>query len=115
MSATIIYHNPNCSKCRAALTLLQDKGIHADVIDYLVSTPDRHQIMTIINSGVAIEDLIRTHEDAWQALNINLHTASQDDLITAIIQHPNIMQRPIVLHQGLAFIARPPEKLLEIL
>ena len=115
MSETIIYHNPNCSKCRATLALLQDKDIPTQIIEYLIQPLDKNQIRTIINAGVAIEELIRTQEDAWQALGIDLDTASQDDLSAAINKHPNIMQRPVVLHQGQAIIARPPEKLLEIL
>ena len=70
---------------------------------------------SIINLGVAAKDLIRTHEQKWLQTGLNIETAADDDLINAIIQYPVLLQRPIVVTNGKAVIARPPERVLEIL
>jgi arsenate reductase len=64
---------------------------------------------------VSIKELIRTQEHEWKQLDIDLEQASTQDIIQAIISHPKIMQRPIIMYAGQAMIARPPEKLLELL
>lgn len=115
MSETIIYHNPSCSKSRTTLALLRQRGIEPEIIHYLTDVPNQAQLTTIVNCGVPIQELIRTQEELWQTLNINLETASQSDLIAVLMEHPSVMQRPVVIHLGQAIIARPPEKILEII
>ena len=115
MTQAIIYHNPNCSKSRGAITLLEQHGIDYEIIRYLDNPPNHEQLMQIIEAGVSIKQLIRTQEQDWKQLNIDIEQASTQDIIQAIISQPKIMQRPIIIYAGQAMIARPPEKLLELL
>lgn len=115
MTQAIIYHNPNCSKCRGAITLLEQHGIDFESIRYLENPLSYEQLMQVIDAGVSIKQLIRTQEQEWKQLNIDIEQASTQDIIKAIISQPKIMQRPIIMYAGQAIIARPPEKLLELL
>jgi arsenate reductase len=115
MTQAIIYHNPSCSKSRGAITLLEQHGIDFESIRYLENPPNYEQLMQVIDAGVSIKELIRTQEHEWKQLDIDLEQASTQDIIQAIISHPKIMQRPIIMYAGQAMIARPPEKLLELL
>ncbi len=115
MVNTTIYFNPHCSKCRSTKALLDEKNILTDVIEYLDVPPTIANLMNIIHLGLSAKDLIRSGEDEWKATGLDVETASDDDLINAIIQYPVLLQRPIVIANGKAVIARPPEKILEIL
>ena len=110
-----IYYNPNCSKCRQTKSILEEKNIDADVVEYLNTTPTKEELTHIISLGISAKDMIRTGQDEWAQTGLDIETASDDDLINAIIQYPILLQRPIVLANGKAVIARPAEKVLEIL
>ena len=107
-----IYINP---KCRQTKSILDEKNIDIDIIEYLNNTPTKEELTHIISLGIPAKDLIRTGEDEWSQTGLDIGTASDDDLINAIIQHPILLQRPIVIANGKAVIARPPEKVFEIL
>ena len=115
MSDNTIYFNPNCSKCRQTKSILEEKSINAEVIEYLNTTPTKEELTHIISLGISAKDLIRTGEDEWSQTGLDIETASDDDLINAIIQYPILLQRPIVMTNGKAVIARPPEKVFDIL
>ena len=115
MTNSTIYFNPRCSKCRQTITLLDNKEISTNVIEYLENTPSIKELTNIIALGIPAKDLIRTGEDEWSQTGLDIETASDDDLINAIIQFPILLQRPIVIANGKAIIARPPERVLEIL
>ncbi|MDW3094191.1 MAG: arsenate reductase (glutaredoxin) [Gammaproteobacteria bacterium] len=110
-----IYYNPNCSKCRQTKSIFDEKNIDLDIIEYLSNTPTKEELTHITNLGIPSKDLIRTGEDEWSQTGLDIETASDDDLINAIIQYPILLQRPIVIANGKAVIARPPERVLEIL
>ena len=110
-----IYFNPNCSKCRQTKLLLDEKNINVDFFEYLSTTPIKEDLNYIISLGISAKELIRTGENEWSQTELDIETASDVDLINAIIQQPILLQRPIVIANGKAVIARPPEKVLEIL
>ena len=110
-----IYFNPNCSKCRQTKSILEEKNIDADVVEYLNTAPTKEELTHIISLGISAKDMIRTGQDEWAQTGLDIEAASDDDLINAIIQYPILLQRPIVLANGKAVIARPAEKVLEIL
>ncbi len=112
---TTIYYNQDCSKCRQTKSLLKEKNINTDIIEYLNNTLSKEELTHIIGLGIPAKDLIRPFEDEWEKTGLDIETASDDELINAIIQYPILLQRPIVLANGKAVIARPPEKVLEIL
>ena len=115
MNIPKIYFNTKCSKCRQAMSLLDEKNINPDVIEYLNKPLSIQELTHIISLGIPAKDLIRTGEDKWDNTGLDIETASDDDLIIAIIQHPILLQRPIVIANGKAVIGRPPEKILEII
>ncbi len=115
MSATI-YHNPKCSKSRQTLELLQEKGITPTVIEYLKTPPTAEKLRDILSQlGMSPRDLMRKKEDAYSDLGLDNPSLSEDDLIGHMIQHPILIERPIVLANGKAALGRPPEQVLDIL
>lgn len=112
-----IYHNPCCSKSRATLSLLQSNGITPEVILYLDNPPDAttlRQLLAMLGMDSARE-LMRQKEDLYQSLNLADPQLSEDVLIQALINYPQLMERPIVVSHDQARIGRPPEQVLEII
>ncbi len=112
----IFYHNPHCSKSRQTLQLLHDKGIKPEIIDYLKHPPSKAQLKNILHLlGMAPRDLMRINDPSYKALALNNAALSEDDLITAMMEHPALIERPIVLANGRAAVGRPPGNVLAIL
>ncbi len=111
---TRIYHNPRCSKSRATLALLEERGIEPEVIRYLDTPPDADTLRSITGSmGCSIRDLLRKNETVYRELGI----AGIDDeavLIDLVVANPILLERPIVVHDGRAAIGRPPENVLSL-
>lgn len=111
-----IYHNPRCSKSRATLELLRERGIEPDVIEYLETPPNREELERILDLlGLEPRDLMRRNEEEYRNAGLDDPGLSRETLIQAMIQRPKLIQRPIVLAHGKAAIGRPPERVLEIL
>lgn len=111
-----IYHNPRCSKSRATLQLLNDRGIHPEVIEYLGQPPDAATLRDLLEKlGLAARQLLRKGEREYHDLGLADQSLTQDRLIQAMVEHPNLMERPIVVSKSGARIGRPPESVLEIL
>ncbi len=110
-----IYVNPRCSKCRTALSILEQQGMEAEEIRYLDTSPSVEDLEGLARM-LGVEDpraMMRTSEPEYQALG--LADASRDELLRAIAAHPILLERPIFAMGGKAVIARPPERLLELL
>lgn len=115
MSVTI-YHNPNCSKSRQTLELLAKNGITPTIIEYLKIPPTAEKLKEILAQlGFSPRDLMRMKETAYTEFELGNSSLSNDDLIDFMIEHPILIERPIVLANGKAAIGRPPEQVLEIL
>ena len=113
---TTIYHNPKCSKSRQTLELLNEKGITPTVIEYLKTPPTADTLKTILAQlGMAPRDLMRKKEDIYSELKLDYPSLSEDDLIDAMVKHPILIERPIVLANDKAALGRPPEQVLDIL
>lgn len=111
---TIIYHNPRCSKSRAALALLQDKGLDPEVIEYLKTPLNQAQIKTLIaKSDLSVRQAMRTNESIYQELN--LAEANEEQLLEAIAQHPILLNRPLVETDKGVRLGRPLEAIEAIL
>lgn len=116
MSSTRIYLNPNCSKCRLSLQLLDDNGIKPDVTEYLNQPPSADELSQILDLlSITPRELMRQHEAPYKELNLADESLSRDALIQAMVDNPILIERPIVIHNGKATIGRPPEKILDIL
>jgi arsenate reductase (glutaredoxin) len=111
-----IYHNPRCSKSRAALALLQQRGVEPDIVEYLKTPPDRETLTELLRQlGIGPRELLRRGEAEYQELNLSDPSLSDEALIAAMVAHPKLIERPIVVAGGQARIGRPPERVLEIL
>ncbi len=111
-----IYHNPRCSKSRQTLSLLQDKGIDVEVIEYLKTPPDNKQLTAILDKlGISAADLLRRKEKAFKELEVADILDDQQALINVMIANPVLIERPIVLANNKAVIGRPPENVLDII
>ena len=109
-----IYHNPRCSKSRCALDLLREKGIDAQVIEYLetpLKASELQQLLGLLK--VEPQKLLRTNESIFKTLTIDVN--DKNAVIEAIMKHPILLERPIIVHDGKAVIGRPPERVWEIL
>ncbi len=111
---TIIYYNPNCSKCRLTLDLLDEKGTQPEIIEYLESTPTTSELKEIITKlGISAIQLLRKNEPAYQESGLQ-DTSSEDEILDAMVRFPILIERPIVIHNNKAKIGRPPEQVLEL-
>ena len=116
MSTTRIYLNPNCSKCKLSMQLLDDKGIKPKVTEYLNEPPGIDELKNILKLlSLEPRELMRQHEAPYKELNLADESLSRDALIQAMIDNPILIERPIIIHNGKATIGRPPEKILDIL
>ena len=110
-----LYFNPSCSKCRTADSLLRERGVEAAQVRYLDTAPtlqDLHRLM----ERLGIDDprqMMRTGEAVYSELG--LADASADQLLDAITRHPILLERPILVVGDRAVIARPPERVLDLL
>ncbi len=113
---TTIYHNPRCSKSRETLKLIEDRGIDPEIILYLNNPPNAKTLKNILKLlDIKARDLLRKKEAEYKSLGLDNDTLSEQDLIQAMIEHPKLMERPIVINAGKAALGRPPENVLTIL
>ncbi len=114
--AVTIYHNPRCSKSRETLALLQDRGIEPKVVEYLNDTPDADTLDTLLKQlDLEPRELMRRKEVPYKELGLDDPGLSRQALIAAMVEHPILIERPIVVKGTKAALGRPPEKVLDIL
>lgn len=111
-----IYHNPRCSKSRQTLELLEGEGIAPNIVKYLETPPDTATLNRLLAMlGLEPRDLMRQGEAEYTDLNLANPELSREQLIEAMVQHPRLIERPIVVKANQAIIGRPPTKVLELL
>ena len=109
-----IYHNPRCSKSRQTLEILENEKQDVQIIKYLNTPPSFEQLQSIIELlGIKPIDLVRKGEAIWKEQFIG-KTLSDNQIISAMIENPKLIERPIVINGKKAIIGRPPTKVLEI-
>ena len=114
MEATV-WFNPSCSKCRTAEGILAERSVDTELVRYLDQAPTREQIEQVMGM-LGIDDprdMMRESEPVYA--EEGLVEASPEERIDAMVRHPVLIQRPIVIIGDRAVIARPPERLLELL
>ncbi len=110
-----IWHNPKCSKSRAAMKLLENKNIDANVVKYLEQIPTKEQIKDVLKKlKISAKELLRTGEDVYKELNLN-QINDEETLIDFIVKNPILIERPIIIKGDKAVIARPIENLSELI
>lgn len=111
-----IYHNPRCSKSRATLKILEEKGIEPNVIEYLNTPPDAKTLDGYLTKlGMEPRDLMRKGEAPYKDLNLKDENKDRDALIEAMVDNPILIERPIVVNGDKVALGRPPENILGIL
>ena len=116
MTDLTLYHNPRCSKSRAALELLEARGLTPNVVRYLETPPSVEQLRDLVSKlGIPARQLLRSGEEEYQALNLADSSLSEEHLLEAMAAHPNLIERPILIVGARAAIGRPTENLLELL
>ena len=116
MNEIKIWHNPRCSKSRDSFKLLEERGVEVKVIKYLETVPTKEELENILKMlGMdSARALMRTKESIYKELNLKDET-SEEALIEAMVKHPKLIERPIVIKGNRAVIGRPIEKVLELL
>lgn len=111
-----IYHNSRCSKSRATLALLEQRGDAVEIINYLDTPPSAAELgMLLKQLGMRPRELLRAGEAEYQSLGLDDPALSDAALIAAMVAHPKLIEHPIVVVNGKAAIGRPPEAVLAIL
>lgn len=114
--AVKIYHNPRCTKSRQTLQLLRDRGIEPEVIEYLKTPPSVEELTDILQKlDMEPRALMRKQEAEYKASGLDNSALDKQSLINGMVNHPILIERPIVLANGKAAIGRPPENVLGIL
>ncbi|MEM1161928.1 MAG: arsenate reductase (glutaredoxin) [Pseudomonadota bacterium] len=110
-----LWHNPRCSKSRAALALLEEAGVSVEVYHYLEAPLDEGALDTVLDKlGIAAAELTRTCEPSWRESAL-AKDSPDPDIRAAILAHPILVERPIFETESRAVIGRPPARVLELL
>lgn len=116
MSQYTLYHNPNCSKSRAALELLQSRHIEPNIVHYLDVPPTAAELHALLAKlGLPARELMRKGEDAYTNLGLDNPELTEEQLVDAMVREPRLIERPVLADDSRAVIGRPTEKLLELL
>lgn len=114
--SVIIYHNPRCGTSRNTLALIRNAGIEPLVIEYLVTPPDRATLVDLITrSALAVREVVRSKEALFAELGLDAPGTDDAQLIDAMLAHPVLINRPLVVAGGQVRLCRPSEVVLEIL
>jgi arsenate reductase (glutaredoxin) len=115
MSEYVLWHNPRCSKSRAALALLRERGIEPRIVEYLKEPPHQEEIARVAAALEApLRCMMRVEEPEYAELRLDDPGVGDAALVAAMAGHPRLIQRPILLHGDRVVIGRPPEAVLEL-
>lgn len=110
-----LYHNPRCSKSRAALALLRERGIEPAIVLYLETPPDAATLRHLLGLlGVTAHALARRQEAAWGECGLG-DDSSEEEVVLAMTRRPILIERPILVCDDRAVIGRPPENVLALI
>ena len=116
MAEVTIYHNPICSKSRGALDILHERGVACDVVEYLKTPPDRATLARFLDLLAGPPAALVRKDKRFRELGLDeSRYTTRDEVIALLLAHPELMERPVVIRGGRAVIARPSERVLELL
>lgn len=116
MAELTIYEKRTCTKCRQLAVLLRDRGIAFDAIDFHVEPLTAPQLRDLVRkAGVPARELLRTREPVYRELRLAGRELGDDEAIMFMVEHPQLLERPVVVQGERAVLARPPERVLELL
>ncbi len=110
-----IYHNPRCSKSRQGLAILEESQKEFEIVKYLDEIPSEKELKAIIEKlGISPIQLVRKTEKIWKE-NFKGKELSDDEIVTAMVKNPKLIERPIIINNNKAVVGRPPENITTIL
>ncbi|MEX0963326.1 MAG: arsenate reductase (glutaredoxin) [Pseudohongiellaceae bacterium] len=116
MTRICIYHNPECSKSRAALALLEENDINPEIVYYMDKPPSTEELKSLlVKLDLKLVDILRRSEADFDELGLGDETLSEEIVLDLLQKHPQLLQRPIVVKGDRAIIARPPEAVLGLI
>lgn len=112
----VIYQKPTCTTCRQVYAALKDSGVDFDAVDYYTDPIPKAKLKELLRKmGISPCDLLRTREEIYKKLELAKREVSDEDLLDLMVEHPDLIQRPIVEKGSRAILARPAERLKDIL
>ncbi|MFY0657387.1 MAG: glutaredoxin-dependent arsenate reductase [Neptunomonas phycophila] len=116
MSHITIYHNPACGTSRNTLALIRNSGVEPEIILYLETPPSREKLVSLIaDMGIPVRALLRTNVEPYHDLNLAQGSFTEEQIIDAMMDHPILINRPIVVTPLGTQLCRPSEIVLDIL
>jgi arsenate reductase len=116
MTKVVIYQKPTCTTCRQVYAALKESGVPLDSVDYYVEPLSKTKLKDLLRKmGIGARDLLRTREEIYRTLKLGERVLSDDEIVDLMVKHPDLIQRPIVEKGARAILARPAERLKEIL
>ena len=116
MASIVIYQKPTCTTCRQVYTALKESGVDFDAVDYYTDPIPKAKLTELLKkSGLKARDLLRTKEDVYKKLKLGERDLSEAEIVDLMVEHPDLIQRPIVEKGNRAILARPADRLKEIL
>ena len=111
-----IYHNPQCSKSRHTLKLLEERGVKPQIVEYLKNPPSESELKQLLKLlGLKPRELLRKKEEEYKKARLDKMDLSDAEIVCAMVKHPRLIERPIVVCGNKAALGRPPEDVLKIL
>lgn len=111
----LVYEKPTCTTCRRLAKLLRERGIEFDRVDYTLEPISRERLVELLEMmGAGPRELLRTRHEAYGRLGLRDESVSDDAILDAMAENPELVQRPIVVRGDRAVLARPPERVDEL-
>ena len=111
-----VYQKPTCTTCRQVHAALRDAGVDFQAVDYYTDPISRTKLKELLRKmGISARELLRTKEDIYKKLRLGDRELTDDQIVDLMVKHPDLIQRPIVEKGSRAILARPAERLREIL
>jgi arsenate reductase (glutaredoxin) len=112
----VIYQKPTCTTCRQVHATLKESGVDFDAVDYYLDPIPKAKLKELLRKmGMKPRELLRTKESIYRELKLGERELSDNELLDLMVEHPDLIQRPIVEKGARAILARPPERLKDIL
>jgi arsenate reductase len=112
----VIYQKPTCTTCREVHAALKESGVDFEAVDYYLDPIPKTKLKDLLRKmGMKPRELLRTKEAVYKELKLGERDLSDNELIDLMVEHPDLIQRPIVEKGARAILARPPERLKEII
>lgn len=116
MAKITIYQKPTCTTCRRVLKLVEDSGMSYTAVNYYETPLTKFKLKTLLKKGgLKAKDVLRSKEDIYKSLGLTKTEKPEEELIDLIIQHPDLLQRPLVEMGETVILGRPPETVLGLL